>query len=312
MGSWDTDTSSGFLTNFRAKVTDSYAATDPRYNEGKTTMAIWELDLIEVFQDWDGDLPEELRSSYPVGAGWSSEDGKVLEHERKRERFHASAIYGKLIDQFAGKIENYGPNASRTDGEELVVDLSEAMAVLEERGTPEDVSIWEGFTFDFAEVHFDYGTDKDGKPMGTNRTMPIAVVEVPGGAAPAKKAAKSAAKKATGAAKKTTTKAAPAAKSAVELAKEKREAAKAAAAKAESATSDEEADANDAVNPFADLVADEALAEQLAGILAESDSFDAFVNAIAEIEEVVTDDNGLFDALIDDTNGPWAVVNAGA
>jgi len=310
MGSWEVDESSGFLTNFRGKVTDSYAATDPRYNEGKTTLVTWEVEIEEVLQEWEGELPENPTVTFPTPPGWSSEDGKLLEHERGKEKFHLSSIYGKIVANVIGRLENYGPNASRTDGEDLVVDLTPVMAMIEDRGTPDDASIWQGLTFEFAEIHFDFGEDrkkKDGSRIESNRTMPIAVV-VEDAPAKATKATKSA-KKATGAAKKSAAK--PAAKSAVEIAKEKREAAKAAAATAESATSDEEADANDAVNPFAELVADEALAEQLAQVLAESDSFDAFVNAVAEIEEVVTSDDGLFDALIDEANGPWAVKAGG-
>lgn len=325
MGSWDIDESSGFLTNFRGRVADSYANTDPNYNKGESVLVIWEMEDLEVLQEWEGDIPDPMVISFPVGKGWFTEDNELLEHERGKEKFHASSVYGKLVGTVAGRLENFGTNASRTDGEDLDVDLSSAMPVLEERGTPEHVGIWKGFTFEFAEVHFDYGTDKDGKPMGSNRTMPAVVVAVPDGAgtgtkgaAGAKKAAaKPAAAKKTASTRKAAASSSPASansSAAAATATEDRVAAakaKAAAKKVASAAStDEEADANDAVNPFAELVEDAALAEELATALADADDFDSFIAACVAIDAVNNDDD-LLAVLLDEDAGPWAVKAGG-
>jgi len=291
MGSWELDESSGFLSNFRGTVKDSYAGTDPRYNDGNTTLVIWEVEVAEVLQDFEGDVPEELTINFPLPPGWESEDGTTVEHEKGKEKFHASSIYGKLIGAITGNVDGYGRNVERTDGEDLELGFDGLADVLAERGFPQDTEIWKGLTFEFAEVRFDYGINRKTKEaMVSNRTMPVSFVTEEGGSA--KKASKPAAKKA-GAAKKAAPKAAESTEDKVAAARAKAEAAKKAAAGSGDS------------NPFAELVDDVDLAATLNQILDSSADYNAFVEAVLEVPEVVSDDE-LIAKLLDDDTGPWS------
>lgn len=300
MGSWDTDSSSGFLTGFTGTVEDSFFGTDPRYNNGETLLLQWEITVGEVTQDdYDGEVPETLTVSFPCGKDWITEDGVTAEHPRGKETFHSSSIYGKLIDAVTGKVANYGDIASRTDGADLEVELGPLMAMLEERGDPTDASVWKGLELAFAEVCFDYGENrKTGERMVANRTMPVGVV----GETKPKPKAKAAAKKATKAKAKPAAEATEATEAKADTAKERAAAAKAKAA-AKKAAAAKEAGEPDADDPFA-FVDDAELRTQLNDVLAGSDDFNAFVDAILEIEAVATNDDLLEKCMEDD--GPWA------
>lgn len=298
MGSWKTDHSSGFLTNFRGTVTDSYAGTDPRYMDGEVTLGIWQVTVDEVLQDFDGEVPEEQSVNFPLGKGWTTEDGITVEHEKGKDSFHASSIYGKLVSIVAGETDSYGDNVTRTDGEDLVLDLDVLRDVLPERGDPQDLTIWKGITFEFAELHFDYGIDRKTKEaIGSTRTMPVAVVSVGDDDKPKKAAAKKAtgsAKKASGAAKK----AAPAADAAEDKVAAAR--AKAAAKKAEAAKA--AAGSDESAFSFVD---DEELRAQLDTILDEAADYGSYVDALLTVDAVVSDED-LLERTMDQDAGPWS------
>lgn len=293
MGSWDNpvDTTTGFLGFFRGTVKDAYAGTDPRYNDGKTTMAHWSVEVTEVLQDWDGDDVEEVLQKYPLGNGWWTEDGQTVEHERGKDRYHVSSIYGKIIANVSGLLENYGKNAKRTDGEELAVDLTSLADVLAERGDPQDMGIWKDLTLEFAEIEFDFGTNKDGEEMKAVRSMPIAVV---GEIGKSKSAAKP---KNTNTAKKNG-KSSKASKPST--------ADRVAEAKARAAAAKKDEEAGDSTGfDFSSLGADEDQVTRLQEALDTAGNYDEFVNAILDMDDVVGDDE-LLNKLVNDNEGPWA------
>lgn len=281
---WETDDSSGFLSAFAGTVKDTWFGTDPRYNNGDTTILFWLTSVDEVLEERDGEIPEELTLSLPVGTGWETEDGASVEHSKGKEKFHASSVLGKLIDAVMGTVANFGNNASRTDGEELVVDLEGLADVLPKRGEPTQADVWKGLRFEFREVVFDFGPDKkaakekDGTQphITSRRTLPVKFL----GEAGSEKAEP---KKADGAAK-------------VAAAAKKAAAAKAAAKPAEAAP--------EAEGPFS-FVEDEGLRAQLEAVLNDASDFNGFCEALLAIPEALTDDAVLAKCL-DEQSGPWA------
>lgn len=298
---WETDDSSGFLTKFRGKVTESYLETDPNYNKGETLLLFWEVEVLEVLDDaYDGEVPETVNINFPLGNGWDTEDGRVAEHP-KRQKFHSASIYGKLIDGIIGKVENYGTNATRTDGEELVIELTDARDVLETRGEPNDANIWLETIWDFGEVQYDYGVNKKNKEqMVSTRTMPIGFVGVEG----EEKKTSKAAKKTTKA--KTATKAAAKTKAEDPKAAQKRKIEERAAARRARLTKEAEGEGG---NPFSAMTDDGELADKLLEILNGSDDYGVYSDAVLNIDEVVTDEDLLM-AVLDTDDGPWAVKEA--
>lgn len=281
---WETDDSSGFLSAFNGTVKDTWFGTDPRYNNGDTTILFWNVSVDEVLEERDGEIPEELALSLPVGTGWETEDGATVEHSKGKEKFHASSVLGKLIDAVMGTVANFGNNASRTDGEELVVDLEGLADVLPKRGEPTQADVWKGLRFEFREVVFDFGPDKkaakaaDGTQphITSRRTLPVKYLGEAGAeTAEAPKAAKS--------------------NTADKVAAAKAAAAKKAAAKPAEA---------EAEGPFS-FVADEGLRAQLTAALNDATDFNAFCEAVLAIPEALTDDAVLAKCL-DDQSGPWA------
>lgn len=294
---WETDDSSGFLTNFIGKVIDPYFNEDANYKEG-ALLAYWECQVLEILQEWEGDLPRNddddptVTPSWACGTGWETDDNDTATHP-KREQFHASSLYGRIIDVITGKVANYGPQASRTDGQELVCDFDGLIDVLTERGDPRDAKVWEGLIFEFAELMIDFGKDKQkggDARMTSTRPFPIRWVsdDETKGSSKAKAKPKATTK---------TSKAAP--KAAAKDTKGDKVAAakaKAAAAKAKTKSSDD---------PFAGVVDNADLAAALLELLDSSDSFDAWLDGVVEIDGVA-DDNDLLQVLLDADNGPWA------
>ncbi len=276
---WETDDSSGFLSAFNGTVKETWFGTDPRYNNGETTILFWNTSVDEVLEERDGEIPEELPLSLPVGSGWESEDGATVEHIKGKDKFHASSVLGKLVDAVMGTVANYGNNASRTDGEELVVDLGNLSEILPDRGEPTQADVWKDLRFEFREILFDFGPDKqkkDGSHITSRRTLPVKFLGLAGDEKP-KQAAKP--------------------NTATKVAEAKKKAADKAKAKAAEGSSEE-------AGPL-DFVDDEAVREQLVVLLKESPDYDTFVNAALEVPEVGGDDK-LLAVLLDEQSGPWA------
>lgn len=286
---WSTDKSTGFLTHFTGTIAESYFGTDPRYNNGESLLLIWEIDDISVLQeDFDGELPEPFTISMPVGKDWFSDDGSKAEHKRKKETFHATSIYGRLIDAVTGETDGFGPQASTTDDTDLEVDLTGLRDVLPERGDPTEAEIWKGLSFEFKEVLFDFG-ERKGEKMQSRRTLPVKV------------AGESPAKPKRGGGKKTS-----AAKPKEEAPKESAaEKARRIAAEAKERAKAKESTNGD--NPLLEVVdGDAELADQLLAMLTEADDYNAFVDACVTLP-VMMENDVLLAKVLDENEGPWAL-----
>jgi hypothetical protein len=170
---WSTDDSSGLLTNFVGKVRESYFATDPQYNMGRSLRLCLELDVLE--SDEDSEVAE-VTVKYPCGKDWRSDDGgKTASHPAgAKKRFHSSSLLGKFVDSCTGKLQHYGDNATMAaTGEKPEVGLDGAVDFLRARGNPQDAAIYAGSIWRFEEVLFDYGEDDDGRPIRSRQNMPV-------------------------------------------------------------------------------------------------------------------------------------------
>lgn len=301
---WATDQSSGFLTAFIGEVTEGYFGTNPKYNDGKTTLLCLSNHIEEVLQeDYEGDIPDPHTLELPIGSEWFTEDGKTAEHPKGKDKFHASSVYGKLIDavivsdpDYDGSATgNYGKNAERTDGEDLVVDFGDLAKVLTDRGDPTEAQVWHGLRFEYREILFDFGPDREEVKKGhkdariqSRRVLPIKFLGEAGDRSAKKAPAKKAAAK----------KAAAPAKSAADKAREK--------AAAKKATETATTSVNGEPNFFVDLTDDVDTAVALMEALVAAEDYDNFVERIVEIDAVSADDD-LLEALLDESDtGPWA------
>lgn len=300
---WETDESSAFLTNFKGTVRESFYATDPRYNDGNTTLLTWEVVVEQVTQDgFDGEVPEETTVTWPLPPDWFSDDGKTAVNKKGKKKFHASSMYGRIIDCVLGKVENYGgPQvATRTDGEDLAADLTALQEVLPARGEPEDAEIWAGLSFEFAEVHFDFGPDKkakDGSRMETRRCMPITFLPdgVLADGAPAAPPPQDVPAQPTPAAEAPPAQTAPAEPTVAEKLAAQR------AAAAEQTPAPTAATAN----PFSGLTDNAELAGRMNAVLTASADYGSYLDGLLGIAELCADD-ALLQQVADEKSGPWA------
>lgn len=288
---WATDRSSGFLQNFDGTVIDAYFGTDPRYNQGTTLLMQWECSVDEAHDDVD-EIPEEILQKYPCGSNWETEDGgRTASHTsgKPNAKFHASTLYGKIIDEVVGATKGYG-NAELAAGGEVVTNFDGLMDVLRKRGNPTQAEVWKGLRFRFAEVIFDYGENKKtGERMVSRRSMPVEFLGVAGeeeeGAAPRKAAAK---------------KAAPAKKAVAD---------KIAEAKAKKAANeDTPAETAESLLASVDGVDDDMRAAILA-VLAEAEDHSTFVDSCLEIDGV-TENDALLELIVDENIGLWPLKGA--
>jgi len=252
----------------------------------------WECSVDNALDEVD-EIPEEILQKYPTGTGWETEDGgRTASHTSGavNKRFHASSLYGKIIDEITGAVKGYG-NAQLAAGGDVVTNLDGLMDVLRERGNPTQADVWKGLRFRFAEVVFDYGTNKKtGEKMTSRRSMPVEFLGVAGEEKAAAKTNGKAASK-------------PAA-SEDKVAAEKAKAAEKAAAKkaAEAPTEDGIAVARQALDAFDDLANE--TKDAVLAVLAEADDHATFVDACLEIDGVPTHD-GLMELVVDDEGGLW-------
>lgn len=183
---WELDrTEGGFITDYIGTITDSYFATDPKYNEGNTLQLCWKttvdnLDELAEERDMDPETTEGIRANgftqkYSCGPKWVTEDGgQTAEHPRGPSKmFHATSQVGRIIDSALGSLEHYGDAAKDVEGNQVKVTLDGLFDVLKERGNPKQANIWLGLKFRFQEVAFDYGKGRNGEPMVSKRAMPV-------------------------------------------------------------------------------------------------------------------------------------------
>lgn len=305
---WETDESSGFLTNFIGTISDAWFGTDENINQGRTLLLHWECTIHEVLQEHSGDLPTNddddpaVVISYACGSDWETNDGEVAEHPKGKRGFHASSALGGVLDALSGKVANYGAQAHRTDGQDLVVDMGHercskedghqgcVLEVLAKDGrSSTDARAYVGLTFEFAEVQIDYGMNKQtGQQMLSTRARPVRWL--PNGPQVAE---------ATEVKSKAKVDPKADAKARIE------ERAKVRAEKAKAKAQAEPARTENSTDPFTDV--DDELAGALRAALEGADDFDTFVDLVVEIPAMSEDDNvDLLNHCLDVDNGPWA------
>jgi hypothetical protein len=121
-------------------------ATDQEYNNGETVLLIVE-DGQQTLED--GEVSEK-RQFWPCGKGWeAAEGGKSVRHESgKVRKFNANSAVGKLL---ASALE------------------AGAGGVMRKRGSPMEVSTWEGLDFHMTNKQETYKID--GEERNVNRTV---------------------------------------------------------------------------------------------------------------------------------------------
>lgn len=165
---WETE--SGLLEQYVGTITRSWFATDARYNDGNTMMLHWEIATN------DPDIPE-VTEKFPIGGGWDSSDGgATVVHEKGKQKFNNSSIYGKIVKRV-------------NDGDGVLHDV---LPVLKQRGRPTQANIWDGLTFEFKREEFDYGGEIGKKArvmpvkfLGENAQAPLATATPAAASAPA-------------------------------------------------------------------------------------------------------------------------------
>lgn len=134
MAGWTTDNfETGLLDDFDFTIERAWFAVDSRYNNGETVLLQWEG------KTDDADTPE-THVWFPLGKGWSSEDGgKTIVHDSGKpdKYFVKTSLMAKLI---ARVVDDFG-----------LGDL------LETRGDPFTASVWPGLTFHMKSETIDFG-----------------------------------------------------------------------------------------------------------------------------------------------------------
>lgn len=287
---WATDSSSGFLQAYAGDVEDAWFGTNPNVNEGQTLLLHMKtVNIAPTDADEETEL-EELVQTYSCGTGWRTEDGgKTATHPAGARRlFHASSLYGKIVDSVRGELTGYGDNAKSSDGGAVKVDLTPLMDVLRERGNPADAEVWKGLRLRFEEVHFDYGINrKTQEAMKSNRAMPVEFLGEVGG-------------KATKA--KNTSKVTDAAE------KAKAKAAKAIADK-KAAKADGDGEGNPAEKALMAIDMADDVKVGVLNCLTNADNHAEFIDACLEVDGVAEND-ALLEAIVNDGDeGLWAVAH---
>lgn len=140
MSAWSTTFENGLLDDFNFTVGTSTFTTDARYNNGDTTLLVWEG------KTDDPDQPEH-RLQFPLGKGWSSQDGGItISHDSGKtgKYFVKGSMISRLVERC---VNDFG-----------IGDL------LEKRGDPFHSSVWEGLTFHVKYETIDYGPGIESKP----------------------------------------------------------------------------------------------------------------------------------------------------
>jgi hypothetical protein len=170
--SWETET--GLLDDYTGTIQRSWFATDARYQDGNVILLHWEIATT------DPDTPEVLEK-FPIGGGWDSNDGgETVAHEKGKQKFNKSSIYGKIVER-----------VQASDGV-----LHDAFPTVKSRGRAQNAKVWEGLTFQFKREEFDYGGDIGKKSrvmpvkfLGENAQPALAVADAPTATAAAPAAA---------------------------------------------------------------------------------------------------------------------------
>lgn len=136
--SWTTELSS--FDDYVGTVEDAWFGIDPNYNE-EAVLLHWEISST--------DFENARVEKFPVGKGWTVEDGGKSASHFAGKRFHSQSTYGKIIDR---AVSEFG--------------LAETLRA---RGLATQADVWTGLTFHFHREEFDYG----GEIGKRSRVMPI-------------------------------------------------------------------------------------------------------------------------------------------
>lgn len=181
------DDSSEFILDYSFTVLDSYWSTpaEERTEGGKSfdgddkVRLYWHVRPDEVFQDYDGKVPETMTVNWTTGTGWViQEDESQVRHkdddpdadesdpEYKPKRFKASCMLGQFLGLVTGQQETYRARKGVRvmdggDEDELTYDMTPAKDYLIEHGfgDPRDASIWVGTQWRSRGLGLDYGND---------------------------------------------------------------------------------------------------------------------------------------------------------
>lgn len=203
---WDdpADESTGFLTHYIGTVRNSFWSNIAAESKGKVsgdgadaTQLFWEVEVIDILQeDFGGNPPETLTVNLGIGKKfWTDpENEDEVEHEDDVEgsapkKFHASSALGKLLRGVAGKDDYLGDYEVMDGGGDVEPDYADLKAhFVKNSYTGRNCHIWEGVTFEFRGLGFNYGNDR--KPRA--KAFPVSVVSIDGSVDPisGRKAAK--------------------------------------------------------------------------------------------------------------------------
>lgn len=198
---FDNDDSTGFLLDFRHTVLESYwSSPADQAPEGKTvdfdgaekTRLYWLVRVDEVYQDYDGDVPETQSLNMSTGSGWWPEptDETIVRHEdddnpEKPKLFKSSSFIGQFIGLVSGKQDKYkGAKITVKDGgDEVEYDMTPALQYLldNDMADPRDATIWVGTQWRNRGLAFDYSRgkkDEDDEREVRARSVPVAFLGV--------------------------------------------------------------------------------------------------------------------------------------
>lgn len=197
---FDNDDSSGFLLDFSHTVIESFwSSPADEAPDGKSVdwegaekvRLYWLVRVDEVYQDYDGDVPETQSLNMSTGTGWWQDpnDETIVRNEDdtedKEKSFKSSSFYGQVIGLIIGKQDKYkGAKITVKDGgEDVDYDMTGALKYLVDNdiADPRDATIWVGTQWRNRGLAFDYSRgkkDDDDEREVRARSVPTAFLGV--------------------------------------------------------------------------------------------------------------------------------------
>lgn len=197
---FDNDDSSGFLLDYSHTVIESFwSSPADEAPDGKSVdwegaekvRLYWLVRVDEVYQDYDGEVPETQSLNMSTGTGWWQDpnDETIVRHEDdtedKEKSFKSSSFYGQVIGLIIGKQDKYkGAKITVKDGgEDVDYDMTGALKYLVDNdiADPRDATIWVGTQWRNRGLAFDYSRgkkDDDDEREVRARSVPTAFLGV--------------------------------------------------------------------------------------------------------------------------------------
>lgn len=157
-------------------VVEDYFSNDVQESGGKAdyenadrTQRYWKVQIDDVQQDWDGQVPDHINVKFGLGDGWfPNEDGTAVRHqddtdEENPKLFNNRSRFGQLLALITGQKRAYvARRVVVLDGgpEEVEYDMRGAEKYLrsEEMDDPRMAGVFTGTRWEFRGLGFDYGT----------------------------------------------------------------------------------------------------------------------------------------------------------